>query len=201
MDQITAFFENRLKAFGPTPQGVDWNSAASQELRFAQLLKVVDASAPFTLLDYGCGHGSLAAYLERLGLPYTYYGYDLSVRMIETAQQACSGLSRASFTSRQEELPVCDFVFASGVFNMRLNISDSDWQAHVLETLQRMNGLARRGLAFNMLTAYSDADRMRPELYYGDPCRYFDFCKRNFSRNVALLHDYEAYDFTILVRK
>jgi hypothetical protein len=49
-----------------------------------------------------------------------------------------------------------------------------------------------------MLTKYSGADRMaqRPDLYYG-----FDFCKRRFSRNVALLHDYGLYDFTILVRK
>ena len=30
---------------------------------------------------------------------------------------------------------------------------------------------------------------------------FFDFCKRNFSRNVALLHDYGLYDFTIIVRK
>lgn len=54
-----------------------------------------------------------------------------------------------------------------------------------------------------MLTKYSDADRMaeRPDLFFGDPLFFFDFCKRNFSRNVALLHDYGLYDFTILVRK
>ena len=53
------------------------------------------------------------------------------------------------------------------------------------------------------LTKYSDADRMTecPDLFYGDPLLFFDFCKRNFSRNVALLHDYGLYDFTILVRK
>jgi hypothetical protein len=26
-------------------------------------------------------------------------------------------------------------------------------------------------------------------------------CKRRFSRNVALLHDYDLYEFTVLVRK
>ena len=51
-----------------------------------------------------------------------------------------------------------------------------------------------------MLTTYSDAEKMRPDLYYGDPTFFFDHCKRNYSRNVALLHDYELYDFTILVR-
>ncbi|MBM3138043.1 MAG: class I SAM-dependent methyltransferase, partial [Chloroflexi bacterium] len=29
----------------------------------------------------------------------------------------------------------------------------------------------------------------------------FDYCKVNFSKNVALLHDYKLYDFTIIVRK
>jgi hypothetical protein len=30
---------------------------------------------------------------------------------------------------------------------------------------------------------------------------FFDHCKRNFSRQVALLHDYGLWEFTILVRK
>jgi len=29
----------------------------------------------------------------------------------------------------------------------------------------------------------------------------FDYCKRTYSRDVALLHDYGLYEFTILVRK
>ncbi|MBC7939785.1 MAG: class I SAM-dependent methyltransferase, partial [Chitinophagaceae bacterium] len=37
--------------------------------------------------------------------------------------------------------------------------------------------------------------------YYPDPLDLFDVCKRRFSRNVALLHDYGLYAFTILVRK
>jgi len=42
---------------------------------------------------------------------------------------------------------------------------------------------------------------MRPDLYYADPLFLFDFCKQNFSKNVALLHDYRLYDFTLIVRK
>ncbi len=56
-------------------------------------------------------------------------------------------------------------------------------------------------MAFNLLTSYSDKDMMRPDLYYGDPLFYFDYCKRNFSQNVALLHDYGLFEFTILVKK
>jgi len=42
---------------------------------------------------------------------------------------------------------------------------------------------------------------MRDYLYYGDPCFYFDLCKRSYSRQVALMHDYGLYEFTLLVRK
>jgi len=41
---------------------------------------------------------------------------------------------------------------------------------------------------------------MRPDLYYADPRLYFDYCKRNFSRHVALLHDYGLWEFTVIVR-
>ena len=67
--------------------------------------------------------------------------------------------------------------------------------------LHKMNDISRRGFSFNMLTKYSDPEYMRQHLYYADPCYLFDYCKMHFSRNVALLHDYEVYDFTILVRK
>jgi hypothetical protein len=56
------------------------------------------------------------------------------------------------------------------------------------------------GMAFNMLTAYADRERMRTDLYYADPHKYFDLCRERYSRNVALLHDYDLYEFTIGVR-
>ncbi|MNE88029.1 hypothetical protein D3C80_1852890 [compost metagenome] len=64
-----------------------------------------------------------------------------------------------------------------------------------------MNACSRKGFSFNCLTSYSDLEYMRDYLYYGDPCFYFDYCKRAFSGQVALLHDYGLYEFTLLVRK
>ena len=48
---------------------------------------------------------------------------------------------------------------------------------------------------------YADAERKRPDLYYADPLALFDHCKRRYSREVALLHDYGLYEFTMIVRK
>lgn len=79
--------------------------------------------------------------------------------------------------------------------------SDQEWWTYLKDILDALDGCSRHGFAFNCLTSYSDIDKMRDYLYYADPCAVFDYCKRHYSRNVALLHDYQLYEFTILVRK
>jgi hypothetical protein len=98
-------------------------------------------------------------------------------------------------------MDLCDYTVASGIFNIRFGCDDESWLKYILETLSSMNEKSRDGFAFNILTKYSDREFMKPELYYADPAYLFDYCKKNFSRNVALLHDYDQYDFTIIVRK
>jgi hypothetical protein len=128
---------------------------------------------------------------------------DLIEKMVIAGREKYKDFPNTHFTTDEKELPVADYLVAAGIFNIRLDAAYDDWQGFVCETLPRMNALCSKGFSFNMLTKYSDADRMaqRPDLFYGDPLFFFDFCKRNFSRNVALLHDYDLYDFTILVRK
>jgi len=60
-----------------------------------------------------------------------------------------------------------------------------------------VNRVSRKGFASNFLTKYSDLEKVRPHLYYADPLFLFDYCKRNFSRNVALLNDYDLYDLGV----
>jgi hypothetical protein len=71
----------------------------------------------------------------------------------------------------------------------------------MIETINLFNQISTSGFSFNALTKYSDKEFMKDYLYYSDPLVLFDYCKKNFSRNVALLHDYNLYEFTILVRK
>lgn len=198
---VKRYFRDKLDAHGATPRGADWNSSQSQQVRFDQLLKLCDPSAPFSLIDYGCGYGGLYDYMTARGYPFHYVGYDLLGSAVAQARDIHAGRPHCTFVADEALLEPSDYVVASGIFNQRLDTRDDDWTQYVLDTLEAMNRLARRGLAFNMLTKYSDAEHMRPDLYYPDPCQIFDFCKRRFSRNVALLHDYELYDFTILVRK
>jgi hypothetical protein len=82
-----------------------------------------------------------------------------------------------------------------------MHIENRDWQEYILAVLGRISTVSKKGFAFNILTTYSDKERIRSDLYYADPCFLFDYCKTSFSRHVALLHDYGLYEFTIIVRK
>lgn len=193
-----SYYTRRFQEHGATAAGVDWSSRESQELRFVQLLKVTDSHpGALSLIDYGCGFGALATFLEPA---VEYRGFDVSEPMIEYARQEHVDSSRV-FTTVESELDTADFAVASGVFNVKQSASADEWQEYVVAMIARLDALSTDGFAFNMLTSYSDTDRMRDDLYYGDPLFFFDLCKRRFARNVALLHDYGLYEFTLLVRK
>lgn len=201
--QLDDYFAGKLQTHGPTARGVDYSSDDAQRIRFEQLIRIIDPSRPFSVLDYGCGYGALLDVLGARDWRFEYQGFDRIASMIETARARHADTANAQFTTDPSDLREADYVIAGAIFNIKLEASVEAWQALVLETLDAINRHARRGFAFNMLTAYSDPDRMaqRPDLYYGDPLFFFDVCKRRFARNVALLHDYDLYDFTILVRK
>lgn len=82
---------------------------------------------------------------------------------------------------------------------MKFDIEDSLWEHYVKKALFNVNEKSIKGFAFNILTTY--VDYKERHLYYADPLFFFDFCKKNFSRNVSLLHDYGLYEWTMIVKK
>lgn len=200
---LQAFFEKTIKTHGADPKGVDWKSQEAQYLRFDQLLKLHTAKdQPFSIIDYGCGYGALVGYLQSQGYQFTYVGYDMTPAVIDAARTTWQAASNCTFTTSVTELQPTDYVIGSGLFNMKFkDTPETEWHQHMLNTLHSMWALATRGMSFNSLTSYSDPEYMREDLYYPDPTRVFDYCKRNLSPQVALLHDYGIYDFTILVRR
>jgi SAM-dependent methyltransferase len=200
LHNVDTYYSDKIKTHGTSHWGVDWNSPESQVLRFDQLLKVSDPISPFSINDYGCGYGALAMYLQQQKLNYTYYGFDISQEMICRAREFVRDTPNCIFFSDPAQLALADYTVASGIFNVKMGTEVERWKAYVVDTLNLMASKSRLGFAFNMLTSYSDADRMRPDLYYGDPLFYFDYCRKTFSRNIALLHDYGLYEFTLIVR-
>lgn len=200
IEEVNKYYTAKIDKFGTTPQGVDWNSVESQELRFEILSKVIQENESFSVLDFGCGFGSMLDYFNAKYNSFEYIGYDVSAEMIVAALEKFPEKKFAKWTT---SLPTekADYVIASGIFNVKLENTDHDWLDYIIETLNTLNESAIKGFSFNVLTKYSDKEYMKEYLYYADPLFLFDYCKTHFSKNVALLHDYNLYEFSIIVRK
>ncbi|HEX2833288.1 MAG TPA: methyltransferase domain-containing protein [Thermoanaerobaculia bacterium] len=200
LSSVVDYYESKLASFGATPQGVDWKDEASQRLRFSQLVRAlgVDLHAAPKIIDFGCGYGALVPFLREQAPHFIYTGFDASEAMVAQAN-SLYGSEDVRFTSAWEDVPLSDFVIASGIFNVRLETSESAWWAYVQKTLTMIAPKASAGFAVNFLTSYSDEDRKRPDLFYANPGIVLDWCKTHVSRWVSLLHDYELYEFTVAV--
>lgn len=201
IDEVASYYSQKLAKHGQTPQGVDWNGKESQELRFTQLARIIEPGRPYSINDLGCGYGAMLDYLHGRPEPLEYCGIDVAAPMVAAAQERYRHIDHARFIISDMPDQDADYGVASGIFNIRQGHSDDEWRAHIERVLDTLNRTSRIAFSFNCLTSYSDADKMRGYLYYADPLRLFDFCKRNYSREVALLHDYGLFEFTILVRK
>jgi SAM-dependent methyltransferase len=203
LNEVAAYYTKKLKEYGDTPRGVDWNGEEGQLARFEQLCKVFDpAVSSFSINDLGCGYGALLGYLQGKHASLRYLGIDVSSEMIRAAAQRYSADNQETrFIVASQPDQLADYGVASGIFNVRLNRTDAEWFEYLLDTLEILDATSILGFSFNCLTTYSDEKEMKDYLYYAEPGRLFDLCKRRFSSQVALLHDYGLYEFTILVRK
>src|SRR6202035_3272523 len=98
-------------------------------------------------------------------------GVDVSEKMIRAAEFRNATYSCARFITAPEPDAISDYGVASGIFNVRLKQTDSDWYDYLKATLDVMDRTSRLGFAFNCLTSYSDESKKRNYLYYADPCR------------------------------
>jgi SAM-dependent methyltransferase len=198
---VEAYYSEKVTAFGPTPYGVDWDSIITQEVRFLQLLKICDFSAPFTLNDVGCGYGALWSYLTKYHseTDIDYLGFDVSPAMINHADSLQRDLSRAGFMVANVSPRTADYAVASGIFNVRLDQPVDRWERYIGKTLVDMHASSRRGFAVNFMTP--TAFNENPEgLYCTTPHPWVRFCETQLRASAQVLADYGLREFTLLVR-
>lgn len=208
---INRYFSNTLKQHGVSAKGADWRDEDAQELRFRQLCQIFNQATRqpkstasqdiVRMVDYGCGYGALLQYLERNGSAVDYLGLDITPDMVKAARELHKDRNNCRFEEASRLVEETDYTLCSGTFNIMPEGLEKDWQSYVVSCLDNICDFSLRGFAFNLLTSYNDADKVKPHLYYGDPLFFLDLCLSRYSRNVALLHDYGAFEFTILVKK
>jgi len=197
---VAGYYSRALAAHGPTHRGVDWSTRDSQELRFVTLLDGVDWSGAPSLLDFGCGCGALAAYLDGRGVSCDYTGYDIAPAMVQAAQRCVGERADRRFTSDLAALTPADLVVASGIFNVKLDVPHEDWQRYVAETITALGALSRHRLAFNMLPPASSPRLERADLHYADRDAVVELCATTLGADdVAVREHYGLWEFTVVV--
>ncbi|WP_186292555.1 class I SAM-dependent methyltransferase [Mucilaginibacter corticis] len=181
-----------LKQYGrDNSLALGWRDRNSQLIRFDALATIADLNGK-TILDAGCGHGDLFAFLlERYPDIMGYCGVDFIPEMITAARSRFTSPT-ASFwpvSFMSPDLPVHDYVLASG----SLNYASAD-PAYIYKAINRLFELSRFGIGFNLL---------RKVPYEGllvayDPQDIVASC-RTLSDNVVLVDDYDTEDFTVFV--
>lgn len=206
LDDVHAGIERHytacIRAHGPTPRGVDWESLATQQMRMVQLLKVCDWSRPLTLNDLGCGYGALLALLDarHRSTPVDYLGVDLSAPMVAAARRRWKNRPATEFVVGSESPRVADYSVASGVFNVKLDLPMARWEHFVVHTLQHLHATSRHGFAVNFLSRLAPGAEVSPALYCTEPGRWIGFCQATLGARAECVTPYGMREFTLLVR-
>ena len=197
---VAAYYSDRLQRYGPTPLGVDWPSRPNQELRFVQLLKLCDFSAPRSLNDVGCGYGALRAFLSRRHrqAQIDYLGTDVSAAMVATARRRWRRRADCAFEVAEGAVRPADYSLASGIFNVQLDCPLPEWEAMVARTLDNLHRQSRLGYAVNFILPPAEGQASPPELYRPPPARWIAHAEALGGR-VQLIGRYGLPEYTLLV--
>ena len=199
--KVRSHYSGTLERHGPTPLGVDWPNAASQYLRFVQLLKLCDFAKPFSVNDFGCGYGALLEYLamRHTDAAIAYHGVDISPPMIAVARDRWKNNPQATFAVGSRCGRIADYSISSGIFNVRLGHPVREWEQYIEPILADLCDKSRLGFAVNFMLPY-DTRPTEPELYRTEPPRWVGFCEKLGAR-VELLQGYGLREFTLLIRR
>jgi SAM-dependent methyltransferase len=200
LQAVAEYYTQKVVAFGATAKGADWRDEQSQNLRFAELAKILEGDKDASICDLGCGYGAFARFLRSSGHRGDYEGVDVSDKMIGNARQMLESDGRCLLTLGERPARKADYVCASGIFNVKLEADPVSWEQHIYEVVDLMAASAAKGVAFNCLTAYSDVDLMQDYLHYTSPSKMLEYCARKHSRWIELVHDYGLFEFTIRMK-
>ena len=200
LKKIENLYSNNIRAHGVSSKAVGWNSKESQYLRFEKLLSMIDLNEEFSINELGCGYGELYKYLINKNYDFTLFnGYDISEEMLKECEVYLNQPSNLNLYHSSTIQTFSDYTIASGIFNIPFDNTSEEWQVYINKTIQNMYQFSKKAIAFNFLTTYVDYEA--DNLFYQNPEEIFRFCIENYGRNVQLIHNYNLYEFTVVINK
>ncbi len=193
---IIHYHRHRIDTFGDGTIGaLGWKAEESQTLRFEVIADAMELSRR-SVLDVGCGHGDLRAFLGDRYDDFSYIGLEHVPEFVHAARERYGAMARTWFHECDVgavNLPGVHYVVASGTLNYRCE--DDDFHRHMI---RRMFDAAEVTLIFNFLVAKRFPDH--PLLRAHDPDELVAFCTE-LSPRVDVIDGYLEHDVTICVHQ
>lgn len=169
-----------------------WRNEHDQQVRFEALATIANLNGK-TVMDAGCGYADLYPFLkERYPQMAYYYGIEQITELADEAVLRYGNLPDTTFIARNflhVDLPVCDYVLASGSLNYGSSVN-----GFIYTAIERLYSNCAVALGFNLLR-YMPVDGT---LVAYDPGDILGFCK-TLSSNAVLKTDYDEADFTVFI--
>jgi len=169
-----------------------WRNEHDQQVRFEALATIGNLNGK-TIMDAGCGYADLYPFLKgRYPQLVHYYGIEQITELLDEAILRHGYSSDTTFIAGNflySDLPVCDYVLASGSLNYGSSIT-----GFIYTAIEKLYSHCTAALGFNLLRHIP----VDGTLVAYDPNDILDFCN-TLSRNVVLSADYDEADFTIFI--
>ena len=200
--RLIAHYESCLARHGDSHLGVDWPNAEDAATRYRIMLEVIreqDAN-PVSLLDFGCGAGHLLSHIRDTGITgIDYRGLDASARFVDLCRRKFPEVPflQKDILSDPGGVAPADYIVLNGVLTERRDLSLDAMYAFMEKLLLAVWPIARKGMAFNVMSAR--VDWQRDDLFHVPFDRMAAFVAGRLSRHFQFRQDYGLYDYTVYV--
>lgn len=201
-DSQGKYYGSLFKKYSYSPLAVGSENEINKKIRFLKLSKCFLDDNDFSLHEIGYGLGHYYEFLK-LNYPQKKIRYSGSEVCEEFADYCREKYPECDFQLRnlanKKFKEKYDYIVFGGTFYHIEDNNKNNWEKFIEAMLKNGFQNARKGISFNMITAY--CDYFKKGLFYCDPNYAIKFIIKNLSRFFSIDHSYPLYEFTICVYK
>ncbi|MEW5788391.1 MAG: class I SAM-dependent methyltransferase [Pseudomonadota bacterium] len=151
---------------------------------------------PLSLLDVGCGYGSLLDLIHERRMSVDYHGIDLCEPMIQAAREKFPNARWSTGDIlKLDATENYDYVVCNGILTQKLDASIRQMDEYAKALVTKMFSLCNIGIAFNTMTTH--VNFMAQNLYYRNPVELLAWCMTELTPRIRMDHAYPMFEYTL----